>query len=101
MKEKLFIEFWNKAKTAYPSGTSKHTNAIFEDDFDSLIESIVKICNMHCVMQSALFANWLKEQPLILVETGDGMKWKGSYFGSKYYKSEELYEMFINGEHFV
>jgi hypothetical protein len=42
------------------------------------------------------FADWLKEQQIMLVETADGMKWKGHSNKSKYYSSKELYEAFLN-----
>lgn len=45
MKEKIKLIIWNKVKGTYPMGTSKHTNAVLEDDFDSLIEDISKSTN--------------------------------------------------------
>ena len=57
---------------------------------------------LFAVMQNAvLFADWLKEQPIIISETSNGIKWKGAHFGSKYYTSDELYAMFVNNEHFA
>lgn len=44
MKEQIKLELWNKVKSTYPSGTSKHTNALLEDDFESFIDEVVKIC---------------------------------------------------------
>ena len=46
MKEQIEIALWDKVKSTYPSGTSKHTNALLEEDFDSFIEDVVKICTM-------------------------------------------------------
>ena len=50
MKGQIKIALWNKVKTTYPSGTSKHTNALLEEDFDSFIEDVVKICTMPAVV---------------------------------------------------
>ena len=50
MKKQIKIALWNKVKTTYPSGTSKHTNALLEEDFDSFIEDVVKICTMPAVV---------------------------------------------------
>ncbi len=44
MKEQVKLALWNKAKSTYPSGTSKHTNALLEEDFGSFIDEVVKIC---------------------------------------------------------
>ena len=44
MKEQIKLALWNKVKSNYPSGTSKHTNALLEDDFESFIDEVVKIC---------------------------------------------------------
>jgi len=44
MKDKLKIALWEKVKSTYPSGTSKHTNALLEEDFDSFLDEAVKIC---------------------------------------------------------
>ena len=44
MKDKLKLALWNKVKSTYPSGTSKHTNALLEEDFDSFLDEVVKIC---------------------------------------------------------
>ena len=50
MKEQIKIALWNKVKSTYPSGTSKHTNALLEEDFDSFIEDVVKICTIPAVV---------------------------------------------------
>ena len=50
MKEQIKIALWNKVKSTYPSGTSKHTNALLEEDFDSFIEDVVKICSIPAVV---------------------------------------------------
>ena len=55
MKEQIKIALWNKVKSTYPSGTSKHTNALLEEDFDSFIEDVVKICTIPAVV-------WRSEQ---------------------------------------
>ena len=44
MKDKLKLALWNKVKSTYPSGTSKHTNALLEEDFDGFLDEVVKIC---------------------------------------------------------
>lgn len=46
MKEQIKIALWNKVKSTYPSGTSKHTNALLEEDFESFIDEVVKICTI-------------------------------------------------------
>ena len=43
MKEEIFKLFWEMSKSTYPSGTSLHTNAIIEQDFETLIDKIVMI----------------------------------------------------------
>ena len=43
MKEKILKLFWEMSKSTYPSGTSTHTNAILEQDYEALIEEIVNI----------------------------------------------------------
>ena len=50
MKEQIKIALWNKVKGTYPSGTSKYTNALLEEDFDSFIEEVVKICTIPAVV---------------------------------------------------
>jgi hypothetical protein len=50
MKEQIKIALWNKVKSTYPSGTSKHTNALLEEDFDSFIDDVVKICTIPAVV---------------------------------------------------
>ena len=50
MKEQIKIALWNKVKSTYPSGTSKHTNALLEEDFDSFIDEVVKICTIPAVV---------------------------------------------------
>lgn len=50
MKEQIKIALWKKVKSTYPSGTSKHTNALLEEDFDSFIEDVVKICTIPAVV---------------------------------------------------
>jgi|Laugrespbdmm15dd_1035085.scaffolds.fasta_scaffold95816_1 hypothetical protein len=42
MKEQIFKILWNNIKSTYTSGTSKHTNAILEQDFDKIIDEILK-----------------------------------------------------------
>lgn len=44
MKEQIKLALWNKVKSTYQSGTSKHTNALLEEDFESFIDEVVKIC---------------------------------------------------------
>ena len=53
MKEQIKIALWNKVKSTYPSGTSKHTNALLEEDFESFIDEVVKICATPAVISSA------------------------------------------------
>ena len=50
IKDQIKIALWNKVKGTYPSGTSKHTNALLEEDFDSFIEDVVKICTIPAVV---------------------------------------------------
>lgn len=51
MKEQIKLALWNKVKSTYPSGTSKHTNALLEDDFESFIDEVVKICAIPNVVE--------------------------------------------------
>ncbi len=37
MKEQLEKALWERVKSTYPSGTSKHTNALLEEDFNDFI----------------------------------------------------------------
>jgi len=53
MKEQIKIALWNKVKSTYPSGTSKHTNALLEEDFDNFIEDVVKICTIPAVVEQS------------------------------------------------
>lgn len=69
---------------------------------ESIETTADKLLNLFTDKQSAVsFADWLKEQPIIISETANGIKWKGAHFGSKYYTSDELYAMFVNNEHFA
>lgn len=43
MKEKIKLIIWDKVKGTYPMGTSKHTNAILEDDFENLIDELFSL----------------------------------------------------------
>lgn len=43
MKEKIKLIIWNKVKGTYPMGTSKHTNAILEDDFEKLTDELFSL----------------------------------------------------------
>ena len=43
MKEQIEKLFWELSKSTYPSGTSNHSNAILESDFNELIEKIVLV----------------------------------------------------------
>lgn len=43
MKEQIEKLFWELSKSTYPAGTSNHTNAILESDFNDLIEKIVLV----------------------------------------------------------
>lgn len=47
MKEQLEKALWERVKSTYPSGTSKHTNALLEEDFNDFIEWVVKLCTIH------------------------------------------------------
>jgi len=49
MKEKIKIAIWEKAKSTYPMGTSKHTNALLEDDFASVIVEINNLTKVECL----------------------------------------------------
>lgn len=50
MKEQLEKALWERAKSTYPGGTSKHTNALLEEDFNDFIEQVVKLCTIHHVV---------------------------------------------------
>ena len=50
MKEQLEKALWERVKSAYPSGTSKHTNALLEEDFNDFIDKVVKLCTIHHVV---------------------------------------------------
>ena len=50
MKEQIKRALWNKVKSTYPSGTSKHTNALLEEDFESFIDEVVKICTLPAIV---------------------------------------------------
>ena len=41
MGKKLFRIFWQNVKPTYPEGTSKHTNAILEQDFEKVWSEIL------------------------------------------------------------
>lgn len=44
------------------------------------------------------FANWIKEQPILIAHSRNGTYWASSYVGDqRTFTSEELYELFING----
>ena len=43
MKEEIFKLFWEMSKSTYPAGTSNHTSAILEQDFETLIEKIILV----------------------------------------------------------
>jgi GTPase involved in cell partitioning and DNA repair len=43
VKEKIKLIVWNKVKGTYPMGTSKHTNAILEDDFEGLVNELFSL----------------------------------------------------------
>ena len=53
MKEEIFKLFWEMSKSTYPSGTSKHTNAIIEQDFETLIDRIVLIKTKNDLSENA------------------------------------------------
>ena len=55
IKKQIKIALWNKVKSTYPIGTSKHTNALLEEDFESFIDEVVKICTIPAVV-------WRSEQ---------------------------------------
>lgn len=42
------------------------------------------------------FADWMKEQPILICQTTNGHQWSSSYMGGGYYTSEQLLEEFIN-----
>ena len=42
------------------------------------------------------FAEWMKEQPILICQTTNGHQWSSSYVGGGYYTSEQLLEEFIN-----
>lgn len=42
LKERLFLIFWEEAKSTFPAGTSSHTNAILEEDFEKVIDKIME-----------------------------------------------------------
>jgi hypothetical protein len=65
MKEQLEKALWERVKSTYPSGTSKHTNALLEEDFNDFIEQVVKICTIPPVSVSlpdAEIITWLRNQ---------------------------------------
>jgi hypothetical protein len=49
MKEKIKLAIWEKAKSTYPMGSSKHTNALLEDDFDFVIAQINNFTKVECL----------------------------------------------------
>ena len=44
------------------------------------------------------FAEWMKEQPILICQTTNGYQWASSYMGGGYYTSEQLLEQFLNKE---
>lgn len=72
MKEQIKIALWNKVKSTYPSGTSKHTNALLEENFESFIDEVVKICTIPAVVGRS-------EQ--LVCECGNKLTDKEIYFG--------------------
>ena len=61
MKEQIKIALWSKVKSTYPSGTSKHTNALLEEDFDSFIDDALVKNNIVVVNHTEQSFNSLKE----------------------------------------
>lgn len=53
MKDEIFKLFWEMSKSTYPSGTSNHTNAIIEKDYEELIDKIVLIKAKNDLLENA------------------------------------------------
>lgn len=53
MKEQIEKLFWEFAKSTYPAGTSNHSNAILESDFNDLINKIVLLKTKENLIESA------------------------------------------------
>ena len=65
MREELFKALWERAKSTYPAGTSGHTNALLEQDFDEFLDQVVKICTIHNVVDMLpICSNCKKEMKL-------------------------------------
>lgn len=91
MKEQIKIALWNKVKSTYPIGTSKHTNALLEDDFDSFIEDVVKICTIPANVSGWRLFN--EEKPL------DGQRYHYS-IGNQFFRgiwSDNLKGFLLDG----
>lgn len=46
MEKELFKIFWQNVKSTYPEGTSKHTNAILEEDFEKVWAEILDLISV-------------------------------------------------------
>ena len=46
MEKELFKIFWQNVKSTYPEGTSKHTNAILEEDFEKVWSEILDLISV-------------------------------------------------------
>lgn len=46
MEKELFKIFWKNVKSTYPEGTSKHTNAILEEDFEKVWSEILDLISV-------------------------------------------------------
>lgn len=77
MKEQIKIALWNKVKSTYPSGTSKHTNALLEEDFESFVDEVVKICAIPAVVGQSGQCSGCKES------TGETKLWCCNHCGKR------------------
>jgi hypothetical protein len=51
--ESLKLKLYNRSKSAYKCGESKHTIAILEEDFDDLIDDIIGSTDIYCKICSS------------------------------------------------
>lgn len=77
MKEQIKIALWNKVKSTYPIGTSKHTNALLEEDFENFIDEVVKICTITAVVEQSEKCSGCEES------TGETKLWCCNYCGKR------------------
>lgn len=65
-------------------------------EFDRGFDKGVDFAEQQLKQKMIEFAEWMKEQPILICQTTNGHQWSSSYMGGGYYTSEQLLEEFIN-----